>query len=483
MQLRPSAPAVLLTLALLPPGLAAGQKLDKDDKRFLDDVRPILLTDEEKVFKELKQKSDRLEFRKIFWARRDPDPATPENEFQTEYEKAHAEADLAYRVLGQAGAATDCGRVFILLGKPDEVRKEETAVAGLRVPETWTYKDRPGQTFQGGKAVIAFDADCRAPVVLGAQLERIAAARVLQPNLDYRFGKDGRLVKLADLLPKDTPARALVKQPRQDFEVAARAFYLKVADGGTALVGLVQGDASSLAVAESGGKKAVNVEVAASAVAGDGREAGWTEQATTAPVGADGRFVASFKIGLQPGSYTLKAGAVEPKSGKGALVSVPIEVPDLSMVEKTDTGDTHPVPSAATLVIVRDIEELPEGAPVDPQNAFSAFVLGHARLQPHFGTAFHTSDEISIFYQVYDLNVDPATGQADAVATLSILRDGKTPVARSQNPITTQVGGSIIGPVRLTTYTPGPYVVQLKVNDRVAKKEIVQEAAIEVVAP
>ena len=483
MPLRPAAPATLLTLLLLPPTLAAGQKLDKQDKRFLEDVRPILLTDEEKVFKDLKQKSDRVEFQKIFWARRDPELATAENEFQQEYEKAHAEAELAYRVPGQSGAASDCGRVSILLGKPDEVRQEGTASAGLRVPETWTYRDRPGRTFKDGKAVIAFDAECRAPAGLAAQLERIAVAQVVQPNIDYRFGKDGRLVKLADLLPKDTPARALVKQPRQDFAVAARAFYLKVADGGTALVGLVQGDASGLAVVERGGQKTVTVDVAASASGGDGRETGWTEQTETAPVGTDGRFVASFKIGLQPGSYTLKAGAVEPKSGKGALVSVPIEVPDLSNLEETATGETQPVPSAASLLIVREIEELPEGAPVDPQNAFSAFVLGHARLQPHFGTTFLTSDEVSIFYQVYDLNTDPATGEADAIATVSILRDGKTPVARSQNPIKTAVGGSIIGPVRFANYTPGSYVVQLKVNDRVAKKEIVREAPIEVVAP
>jgi GWxTD domain-containing protein len=483
MHLRPSAPAIILTFALLAPGLAFGQKLDKDDKRFLDGVRPILLADEEKVFKSLKQKSDRLEFEKIFWARRDPDLATPENEFEVEYEKAHAEADQIYRVPGQAGADTDCGRVFLLLGKPDDVRQDSSMNAGLRAPETWTYKDRPGVSFQGGKAVIAFDSECHAPAALAAQLERIAAAKVVHPNLDYRFGKDGRLVKLADLLPKDTPARALVKQPRQDFELAARPFYLKVADGGTALVGLIRGDAAGLTVSESGGKKTIAVDVAASAVTADGKEAGWSEQSVVAPVGADDHFVASFKIGLKPGEYTLKAGAVDPKTGKGSLATLPIEVPDLSQVAKTDSGETHPVPSAASLLIVHDIEELPEGAPVDPQNAYSAFVLGRARLVPDFNTSFRTSDQFSIFYQVYDLGTDPGTGKADAAATVSILKEGRTPVARSQTALTTSVGGSIVGPVILTNFTPGKYVVQLKVNDKVTKKEILEEVPIEVVAP
>ena len=116
--------AILLAVALLSPGLAAAQKLDKDDKKWLDDVRPILTVDEEKTYKGLKEKGDRQEFQKIFWARRDADLATPENEFQAEYQAARATADQRFRVAGQVGSSTDCGRTFILLGKPDEVQEE-----------------------------------------------------------------------------------------------------------------------------------------------------------------------------------------------------------------------------------------------------------------------------------------------------------------------------------------------------------------------
>jgi GWxTD domain-containing protein len=105
-----SGPVTLLALSLLYPGLAAAQKLDNDDKKFLADVHPLMLADEESAFKKLKDKSDRLEFQKIFWARRDPDLATPENEYQAAYLAARAEADRVYRVPAQAGSTTDCGR-------------------------------------------------------------------------------------------------------------------------------------------------------------------------------------------------------------------------------------------------------------------------------------------------------------------------------------------------------------------------------------
>jgi GWxTD domain-containing protein len=478
MRNRTSRFAILTAMVLLSPRLAAAQKMDKDDKKWLDEVRPIMTSDEEKTYKGLKEKSDRQEFQKIFWARRDADLATPGNEFQTTYLEARAAADQRYRVSGRVGSSTDCGRTFILLGKPDEVQDEAAGSPGLLVPQTWTYRDRPGQTFQGGKAVIAFDAECRAPVGFSSQLDRIAAAKVLQPNIDYRTGKDGRLVKLVDLLPKDTAARALFKQPRQDFSTALETWYLKVADGGTALLGLVRGEAAGLATAESSGAKTVNVSVAASAVAEDGKEAGWTEQTMTAPVGADGSFLASFKLGLKPGKYTLKAGAVDVKGGKASLASLPVEVPDFSKVETAPDGTVARVATVGSIFVVRGIEDLPTADPLHP---FAAFELGKVRLRPTFAGRASRAEQVEFFYQVYDLKLDPATGKADATAALSILKDGKTPVAKAPpNPITTEFAGSSVGPIPLSAYEPGKYVVQLKVTDKLAKRDLVQEAPLEV---
>lgn len=469
-------------LLLVSPGIASAQKLDKDDKTFLDDVRPILLADEEKFFKNLKEKSDRLEFQKIFWARRDPDLATAANEYQVQFEKARDDADRLYRMPAQAGSLTDCGRTYILLGKPDEVQPQPGNVApGLRAPEVWVYKDKEGRTFVGGKTQIAFDEECRAAAALASQLDRIAAAHVVQPNLEYKKDKDGRIVKLADLLPKDSPARALLKQPRQDFPAAVQVAYLKVADGGTAILGLLRGDAATLAVAEGAGGKAVNVSVGASVVAEDGKEAAWTEQATTAPVGPDGAFLAGFKLALRPGKYTLKAGAVDVKDGKGSLSSTPIEVPDFSKVESAADGSVSKVPSAASLIIVKKIEELPGGTS-DPKHPLAAFELGPLRLVPAFGGVAKQSEQVEFFYQVYDLKLDATTGKANATAVVSVYKDGsKTPLAQAPpNTIETEFAGSTVGPIPLTSFAPGKYLVQLKVTDKVGKKEVLQEASLEV---
>jgi len=474
--------AFLLAFVVAVPALASAQKMDKDDKAFLDGVKPILLPDEEKTYKGLKEKSDRQEFQTIFWARRDPDLATPANEYRQEYEQAVAEADRLYRTGGQSGSHTDCGRVYILLGKPDEVQQEGGSLQpGLRIPETWTYRDRPGRSFTGGKALVAFDQDCRGPSGLMPQLERVAASLVVQPSLEYKKGKDGRLVKLADMLPKDSAARALVKAPRQDFPTALQTSYLKIADGGTALLGMVRGEAAGFAGSDVAGVKTAQAAVAASAVDADGKEVGWMEQAVKLPLEADGSFVASFKLALRPGKYTLKAGVVDEKSGRGSLASEAIEVPDLARVEAAADGTESKLPSTGSLLIVRRIEELPGGVS-DPTHPYSAFELGSARLVPAFGGKLHASEQVEFVYQVYDLRTDPTTGKADASAVVSILKDGKTPVAKAPpKAIETERDGASVGPIPLANFGPGKYVVQLKVTDKLSKREVVEEAPLEVV--
>lgn len=55
-----------------------------------------------------------------FWARRDPTPGTPENEFRKEIESRIAVADEQFG--RRKGRPADRGEAFILFGPPDEIR-------------------------------------------------------------------------------------------------------------------------------------------------------------------------------------------------------------------------------------------------------------------------------------------------------------------------------------------------------------------------
>jgi GWxTD domain-containing protein len=470
-QRRVLAAAVLLAAA---PG-ASAEKLGKETKKWLEeDVAPIIAPSEVKLFKDMKE-ADRAEFQKIFWSRRDPsnDVPKPENDFKAEYQRKKAEADQKFKVAGRAGSLTDCGRTYILLGEPDDRKQEQRTETqlGARAPEAWTYRDKPSMPIRikDGQMQVAFDEMCHFPEGsrFGEQLTRLAEGKIVRPGLDYRFGKDGRLVKLVDLLPKPTQAQLLLKEPRQDFPGGAQVQFLKTSDGGTALVGVVHGKADGLTPVDAGGKKAVKITVAAQAIDSSGRAATTYEQATLAPLAADGTFWASYRLGLKPGKYSVRVAALDELTKKGCVVESEADVPDLNTGELT----------AASLIAVREIEENVQN---DPAHPFSAYLLGSARLVPFATHVLQKSDALHVFYQYYDAKLDEATGKASVVASVQIVK-GDKPVARAaDNPFDLQVGGTIIGPVPLDKYEPGSYVVKLKLTDNIAKKDVTREFGFEV---
>jgi GWxTD domain-containing protein len=470
--LRRTVVGAALMLVAMPIG-AAAQKLDKQDKEFLEHNRPIMLPDEEKTFRELKDKGDREEFKKIFWARRDPDLETPENEYQAEYDKAFAEAEKKYTGVGRAGANSDCGRIAILLGPPDEVKAADggTRPAG-RGPEIWTYRDRPSMKFQGGQIQIEFDENCQLPqgARLGEQLTRIAESKIAKPDLNYRRGPDNKIVKLVDQLPKPTPTMALLKAPRQDFASSAEASMFLRTTGGTYLAGLVHVPAGTIAAQDVGGKKVAKVDVAVQAVDENGKVGGVREREAHAHVREDGSVVASYGLALRPGKYTVNVAVHDPATKKGSVASFPLEVPEYSPGEELNL---------APLLALLDIQE---GQSADPQDAFADFTLGTTRLVPVYGNVFPQSGNITLLSVIYDPPKDPATGKPSITASFTIEKDGKA-VARAEDQVyETDSPTPSVGPVPLQKYGPGTYVAKLKVRDNVSKKDYTREQKFEVKA-
>jgi GWxTD domain-containing protein len=96
--------------------------LDSNSQKFLDIIRYIITPQEERIFRAMPPE-DRGEFIIDFWARRDSDPSTPENEFRSVYYTRLAVADKAFGA-GIPGWMTDKGRIYILLGPPMDVIKK-----------------------------------------------------------------------------------------------------------------------------------------------------------------------------------------------------------------------------------------------------------------------------------------------------------------------------------------------------------------------
>jgi len=97
----------------------------------------ILTTEERKELKNLKQ-SEKENFFKKAWARRDPKPETKVNELMDEYYARVQFTEENFSRGTSGGWRSDMGMIFILFGKPDDIQKYSSIQSNYTY-ETWYY--------------------------------------------------------------------------------------------------------------------------------------------------------------------------------------------------------------------------------------------------------------------------------------------------------------------------------------------------------
>ncbi len=113
----------VLWIPFQPGCFLRGPKLDPHSQDFYDFARLVMSREEIDIFRHLPDPESRAEFIAHFWDKRDPDPATPINEFKQEFYQRIEEANRFFRGEGIPGWKTDRGRVYIYLGKPDKIEQ------------------------------------------------------------------------------------------------------------------------------------------------------------------------------------------------------------------------------------------------------------------------------------------------------------------------------------------------------------------------
>ena len=103
----------------------------------LSQMNYILTTEERKELKNLKQ-SEKENFFKKSWARRDPKPETKINELMDEYYARVQFAEENFSRGSSGGWRSDMGMIFILFGKPDDIQRYSSMQSNYTY-ETWYY--------------------------------------------------------------------------------------------------------------------------------------------------------------------------------------------------------------------------------------------------------------------------------------------------------------------------------------------------------
>jgi GWxTD domain-containing protein len=131
--LRRGLAAALAAAQLLAAGAAAAAPRPAKSYRewARGPVRWLMLPEEERAFRRLRDDDEAARFVAEFWRRRDPDPERPEtNPFHDRFEQRVAAADRLYAEGDTRGSLTDRGHALVLLGAPPRLRVgQQTAPA------------------------------------------------------------------------------------------------------------------------------------------------------------------------------------------------------------------------------------------------------------------------------------------------------------------------------------------------------------------
>jgi GWxTD domain-containing protein len=117
-------------------------ELDAGTQDFYDRYRVFMTKDELQLLRSLPDMESRSEFMADFWSSRDPDPASQENEFKIEVDERIATANRLFREGGGPGYDTDRGRIYILLGPPDNIQQRSSIQSRNGTGVEWWIYDR-----------------------------------------------------------------------------------------------------------------------------------------------------------------------------------------------------------------------------------------------------------------------------------------------------------------------------------------------------
>ncbi len=193
--------------ALVCLGATAFAQLSAENTAWGQGPYQFLMTKEEAAaWKNVKTDADAKAFVDLFWARRDPTPGTPANEYRMEIEGRIATADKNFGEGRTRGSMTDRGKTFLLYGSPKHMeRSGDPAQSSMRAPDesstessgqptslTWTYEDATTKEIFGtARAQLRFlDRFSRkefklerSSLDLNAAQSRAIAKTITQPNV------------------------------------------------------------------------------------------------------------------------------------------------------------------------------------------------------------------------------------------------------------------------------------------------------------
>jgi GWxTD domain-containing protein len=476
-------------------------------------VQYIMTPAETAVWNQLTSDDQAQQFIDLFWARRDPTPATPQNEFREEFEARVKYADEHFLRGKTRGSMTDLGKIFIVFGPPSrpiQRNTPDTSLGGQRSQpqqeiqsatpnlsrQVWFYDDAKNAELKKiGMRSAEFDFTDQfgsgqwtiehGQTDVTTTLQKVAQASIVSPTLTSVPSFDQRRPASQPPAPLAAPGTAAVAAAPV---TGLRSAALQEAVSG-AFGGKTDPKQVSVTYAEfvaPSGDYYVPIELyvpASSGLTADAADTifGQVQDASGAIVGSfeePARLTASKNdffvdktINLGTGDYKAVVGLA--KAGQPVLVTtVPLT---LKKVEKDAVGTSK-------LILWNHTYELNEAAPVK-----SPFAFGKLKIVPKADMVFGNKDELGYFIEIHNPGIDPTANLPKLQMKLEL--SGTTTAGKAVPPLTAPLSDpnplplagapgagqyAVIGSLPLgdlkTPLPPGDYILKVKLIDTITKQ-------------
>ncbi len=412
-------------------GATEGVNFDKPTKEwYAGPVRYVITRQEVKAYKALETELDRRNFIDWFWQRRDTEPATPENEFRNRYEQRVYEATRMFNETTTPGWKSDMGKVYVLIGPPDEINRDTMAKTHRGII-TWVYRKPPFPDLPTN-TVIAFAKDSSGEFRLSVSPTLDSdVARGLKFSRNPRTADDRRLIpgqdpallaagaplsqgeletmlifgRVQQLPPKEEEMFRSFVTARESFgsiPLQTRADFFRGADGMTYTTITVGVKSSAVQYRNEGGKEVPDVamfgklidKVSPDQTYALASDSTFMESPDNGEAGPGDLLVYQATGAFKPGKYQLVLGVQDRVSKRVSSYRQDVEIPD--------KGGGALLLSSITLAGIMEPTEYrtSDGKP---------FAMGKFKIVPRPDNVFNTTGELNVYFQIYNPAVDPAT--------------------------------------------------------------------------
>lgn len=479
-------------------------------KKWLEnDVAYIITNDEKKAFRALATDEERESFIENFWRRRDPDPDTEENEFREEYFERIAYANQHF-ASGIPGWKTDRGRIYIAWGKPDSIESHPSGGAYDRPSyegggststypfEIWFYRhlegvgdgleiefvDRTGS----GEYRLARDANEKDALLtipgaglttsemlgLSNKADRISGRNFGAGGMGYQREQDSPFRKLETLIALQRPpavkftdlqgiaggdSGSILDKDPVDFDL--RIDFFRQSDDRVITTFTVQTSNKELTFEPVGGLEQAELNIFGRITAVSGKRSGIFEDsvstsATTDELTSmrDKKSIYQKAIALTPGTYKVDVVVRDVKSGNRGIRNLGFAVPRYD--EKRL--------STSSMVLTARLR------PTDERDIGSMFVIGGAKVIPNLSGVFQRGQEVGVYMQVYNSEIDQTTLRPAVDVRYVLSKDGKELLSQTEDWNGLSDSGQRLTLARLlptAQLSPGEYEIKILVKDKV----------------